>query len=196
MKKVLTLALMSLMLFLGMGTAFADNTVPNPVVTPADGASVEPNQSIIFSVPAGYEKAAFTILVWTFDENVSLDDLQFPDDMGGLQDGDFPGVTLSMKMSASVGDEGTNVANWMPDVTVPADASGAVTLKARMVIGGSSFETSATVTMHYTVGEAVPVQAPTFDPVDGSKIMLNSAVKVVYDGGPAASPPERRRGRP
>ena len=180
--KKMTLALMSLMLFLGMGTAFADNTVPNPVVTPADGASVEPNQSIIFSVPAGYEKAAFTILVWTFDENVSLDDLQFPDDMGGLQDGDFPGVTLSMKMSASVGDEGTNVANWMPDVTVPADASGAVTLKARMVIGGSSFETSATVTMHYTVGEAVPVQAPTFDPVDGSKIMLNSAVKVVYDG--------------
>ena len=63
--KKLTLALLSLMLFLGMGTAFAQDaptTLPDMTYTPISGSTVAPGDRITFDVPEAYQENMIYLL--------------------------------------------------------------------------------------------------------------------------------------
>ena len=78
--KKLTWALLSLMLLLGLGVASAQadegggetptTTLPTPVFTPADGATVPAGTEINITLPDGLSGL---VLLYTFDDAVNFD---------------------------------------------------------------------------------------------------------------------------
>ncbi|MDE5736163.1 MAG: hypothetical protein K2H65_03715, partial [Bacteroidales bacterium] len=184
--KKLTMALLSLMLLLGLGTASAQLSAPT--TTPADGATVAPGDNVTFWINDDYE--AWTVIIYTFDPAVQLADVVVDGDLIGeiMDGGGKDGVKGCVLMAASgyavdPSDPGAGATMaWAPGVTIPVDASGTITLQARAtdVMGQNA---SSVATIHYTAeGEAAPVIAPTFSLADGTVVEANAKVSVLYDG--------------
>ncbi|MDE5763299.1 MAG: chitobiase/beta-hexosaminidase C-terminal domain-containing protein, partial [Bacteroidales bacterium] len=167
MKKI-TWLFMSLMLLLGVGTAFAQ--LPAPTITPGEGSSVNPGQVLTLADNPAY--GMYTSVLYTFDDAVSFDavDADFIQEMmmDGLDSGEFEKDGISGCVLFITNTNGIVNRVWMGDVTVPTDASGAITLRAcAFDMDGNS---SDITTIHYTAGGEVVsgVLAPTFSPAAGA----------------------------
>ncbi|MDE5743619.1 MAG: hypothetical protein K2H62_04620, partial [Bacteroidales bacterium] len=159
--KKLTWALLSLMLFLGLGAAFAQAPSAPVLISPLDNATVEPGQPLDFKLNDDYSTQSICLL-YTFDADASLDiDMAtFGDIMNASVEGEpVDGVYGCTIINAAVG-EGT-VAPMLPTPMIPADVpSGKITLRV-CAFNPDRQEASSITTATYTVGEATPVPAPT-----------------------------------
>ncbi|MDE7101478.1 MAG: hypothetical protein K2O37_01635, partial [Bacteroidales bacterium] len=190
MKKI-TWLFMSLMLFLGLGAAFAQPSAP-VLISPANNATVEPGQPLSFVKNEDYAGMT-TCLFYTFDDNASFEDVITMDRidavMGAMSSGgDVDGIYGTMLAAASIGSVSvfaddpdlptTEIAAWMPTPTIPSNASGTVTLRvcACNVTQEGFSALSPITTATYTVGEATLVPAPTL-PASGA-VPMNSVITI------------------
>ena len=199
--KKLTWALLSLMLFLGLGTAFAqDVTVPALALDPASGSTVTPGKVI---TPVGDDecltllmqgKFVYAMYIW---DDVSVV-LTATEDLMTTSQGEGE---AAYKVAMWTPNEDMDAGFWMPDLKAP-EAAGSHTLRVRLVaappLGGLSAQAKAggfddaaytygeEITANYTVaGEAVvePVEAPELSPAGGA-VDKDSKVNFVYDEMP------------
>ena len=203
MKKLFYSGLMALtMLFAIPGVVRADDgdasTVPTPTFTPTSGSTVAPGDVIDFTLPTEYasDQSLMVCVLYTFDASASFEEFTYDyinDLMGDMAPASLTGMNITMWFGgASVSDDedeeevGMSGA-WTPTIQIPADASGTLTMRAHMVVIDAEENVTASemVTATYTVeGEAAPVviEAPTFDPADGTAVTAGTEVSVVYSG--------------
>lgn len=186
--KRLTLALLSwMMLFLAMGTAWAETAAETPVVpmpegfTPADGATVAPDDDITFSIANISQNEALgkglgtVVFVYVFGE-----------------EGDVPQPTMD-EIYAAMGGTAFNFAVFMegnlvmPGAGIPTDATGTIKMRVRMGVEDPNSTNpnmpdlfySEVTTATYTVAGAVkPSPTPKFDIASGTEVESGTPVKV------------------
>ncbi|MDE6514427.1 MAG: chitobiase/beta-hexosaminidase C-terminal domain-containing protein, partial [Bacteroidales bacterium] len=195
--KKLTWALLSLMLFLGMGTAFAQD-LPKPTFTPAqekfDIPSVTPGQEIVFTLDATIDPDDYMMggifILYNFYEygeepddepeyTTSTSDLNAW--MGYLNEGgNKPATDYEVGMISSTGTDFK--------VTVPADASGYYYFYARLagINEDMDMEYSAVLSSMYNVEGEAPVvtkpDMPTFSPATGTQVDPGTTVTIAATG--------------
>ena len=161
---------MSLMLFLGMGTAFADEaetpaTLPTPTFTPASGATVKPGDPIEFDLTSMAEpyKSGYVFVFYVMDDantelSTTVDELM----------ADYDNMFENMPFKVAV----AQMSRWQVPVMIPEDATeGTHTLRMREVAmeGEDELIYSTEVTATYTIaGEATGVNPPVFTPGEGA----------------------------
>ena len=165
--KKLTLALLSLMLFLGMGTAFAQDapaTLPDMTYTPSSGSTVAPGDRITFDVPEAYQENMI-FLFYTTDFSAFANADTYEGKMAILNeasDEDYDGPIMTAGY----------MGEWMMPCQIPDDAQPGqlVMLAFWMAVGGEGApEASDVMTLTYTVaGEAAKVNPPVFTPGEGT----------------------------
>ncbi|MDE7091072.1 MAG: chitobiase/beta-hexosaminidase C-terminal domain-containing protein [Bacteroidales bacterium] len=194
--KKLTWALLSLMLFLGLGVASAQ-TVPAPSLDPADGATVTPKASI---TPLGetecvdFMMSAMKLLYVMYIWDDAATELKAIEDV----DVTIEGGAATYKVDVWAPNDDMDGGNWLSGVVAPEEA-GSHTLRVRLVatpfpFGGFSAQAKAgdfndatylygeEITATYTVaGEAVveTVDAPTLSPAGGA-VTADSKVNIEY----------------
>ena len=189
--KKLTWLLMSLMLFLGIGTAFADEaetpaTLPTPTFTPTSGATVEPGDVINFNIPENYAHD-MVIFSYVFDnETVELKPTYaevFATMAGG-------GTNLGYSLAVYTG------GYWSSFGTVPADATGNTKMRVRMALAVPNEDDedadpnmvySEVVEATYEVAAEAPVAMvpqPTLDPASG-EVESGTTVSFICDETPS-----------
>ena len=183
--KKLTLALLSLMLFLGMGTAFAQ-TLPTPTFTPSSGStqptSVAPGEEITFTLSKDlWDDYGMVYILYTFLDEMDEPELEATSDeltawgnyimgdVGGFASpkaGDKPNTDYEATL---VMDDGEGEAMFTLPITVPEDAEGYLFFYARLAAeGNGSVEYSNIVSAIYSVESEVEMVAPTFNPAAGA----------------------------
>ncbi|MDE6440445.1 MAG: hypothetical protein K2K51_05430, partial [Bacteroidales bacterium] len=186
--KKLTMALLSLMLFLGMGTAFAQS-VQKPTFTPADGSrNVAPGTKINITLPAAVkadidddEYIAGVVLYVENDDAVVLSSntatlSAIVQEAFGVSTGPLEGEegeVTEAGFKAAVYTSGM----WMTNVIVSKNASGPTKIRMRLALVpyGGDLEYSEEFTANYTVdagAEAKPM-APTFT-LNGNKLSMEN----------------------
>ncbi|MDE6439988.1 MAG: chitobiase/beta-hexosaminidase C-terminal domain-containing protein, partial [Bacteroidales bacterium] len=179
--KKLTWALLSLMLFLGIGAASAQ-TLPTPTFTPSGmlGTQVAPGQEIEFTVPSSFwADYAQAYILYIFAEEADDPDIKATQDeltawQAYLFSEDHSAPKRTTTWEAMLGqdqsgdDDGSDVM-WMPSITIPSDASGALYFYACLAADdGTQVVYSSQVEAVYIVqGEVAKPDMPTFSPVAG-----------------------------
>ena len=191
--KKLTLALLSLMLFLGMGTAFAQ-TLPTPTFTPggngSTGVSAAPGQTITFTMPDDFDideyATSMILLCYGFDV-----DGQLKPSMSEIQnwiyyfqsEGQLSKPSASYEVVAYDGNGSTIV------VTIPEDASGMVEFTARLAgitdEDGEAVYSDLMDASYIVQGEVVKPAMPTFSPASGevepaTKVSISSDASMIW----------------
>ena len=154
------------MLFLGMGTAFAQDapaTLPDMTYTPISGSTVAPGDRITFDVPEAYQESMIYLLYTTdFAAFSNADTYEGKMDiMAEVQDEDYAGPIMTAGY----------MGEWMMPCQIPDDAQpGQLVMFAFwMAMGGDVPEVSDVMTLTYTVaGEAAKVNPPVFTPGEGA----------------------------
>ena len=191
--KKLTLALLSLMLFLGMGTAFAQ-TLPTPAFTPASGETVAPGKVINFTIPDEVLDGPYlgVIIMYTEDASATLEATsaelmaaaQADAGFGIMADGD--GGASPRLWKAAMYDVENEV--WWSMVSVSAEATGTVTLRMRLAAppysGDVLYSDEMTATYTIASGEVARPDAPTFSPAGGA-VPAGTPIQIL-GGMPAA----------
>ena len=193
--KKLTLALLSLMLFLGMGTAFAQ-TLPTPAFTPASGATVAPGTVINFTIPAGITDDDYfgAIIMYTEDASAPLEATS--DELlaaamedagisyGATADGDGESSPRLWKTAMYDLERGM----WWSMVSVSAEATGTVTLRMRLAAppykGDVLYSDEMSATYTIASGAVARPDAPTFSPAGGA-VPAGTPIQIL-GGVPAA----------
>ena len=195
--KKLTWLLLSLMLFLGMGTAFAQadeefelpEKLPTPTFTPASG-NVQPGDEIEFDIPNEYKAFSIYVFYVINDNETTLETTS--EELMAAQADMFESLDFSVALA--------QMGRWMLPCEIPTNASGTITFRARMAlfpfdmggIGGMNTLSdedeepempalifSDIVTATYTVGaaEVEVIPAPTLNP-NGGEVAAGTSVKV------------------
>ncbi len=177
--KKLTWALLSLMLFFGMGTAFAQDgqggdeppavTVPAPVFTPADGGEVAPGEAITFEV-SREEGMTYMMVVFTYAFNDNDVDLQpsFEEVYAGM-DPDMGG-----ELACNVAVYNSGYFSPYKGIPVDAEVGSSITMRVRKAYAVMDENApdemptlvySEEVVANYTVkaGEAETIPVPEID---------------------------------
>ena len=193
--KKLTLALLSLMLFLAMGTAFAQ-TLPTPAFTPASGATVAPGTVINFTIPAGITDDDYfgAIIMYTEDASAPLEATS--DELlaaamedagisyGATADGDGESSPRLWKTAMYDLERGM----WWSMVSVSAEATGTVTLRMRLAAppykGDVLYSDEMSATYTIASGAVARPDAPTFSPAGGA-VPAGTPIQIL-GGVPAA----------
>ncbi|MDE7091782.1 MAG: hypothetical protein K2O53_08700, partial [Bacteroidales bacterium] len=186
--KKLTWALLSLTLFLGMGTASAA-TLPTPAFNPATGAAVPPGTKVTIKLPASLDIAAYSSVGVMYVENNSDVVLEVAtaeewtdavkEDMGSQEYTAEAGESKRVWKTAVVDpdeDEPT-FGTWMSQVQVSEDATGSVTLRMRLVaVTATGIEYSDEFEAKYTIDRYAVVKptAPSFTLSDDGKLSMEN----------------------
>ncbi|MDE5762984.1 MAG: chitobiase/beta-hexosaminidase C-terminal domain-containing protein [Bacteroidales bacterium] len=189
MKKI-TWLFMSLMLFLGMGKAFAGFFDTDPTYAPASGA-VTSGQEIVFTWPEdlNLDDYSYLAVLYSFDEDcmgitASAANLQAFYNYYVGQSETKPNKDFDAIIGVIDGGEVT----WTGAINVPTDATVSVSfmaVAAAMKTNGTTVDKSEDIEVHYTVsgGVVTPTKPamPTFSPASGAEV--DPGTKVTISAG-------------